>query len=66
MDRLDPKGWSEKTVMLAVRVPESLRDRFLELCRSEDTTAAREVRNFLKSFVNARQQGELFKKSGKK
>jgi hypothetical protein len=58
--------WDEKTVMLTIRVPEGLRDRFLELCRNEDTTAAREVRSFLKKFVNERQQGELFqKKRGK-
>jgi hypothetical protein len=66
MDRMDPKGWDEKTVMLTIRVPESLRDRTLEICRSEDTTIAREVRNFLKSFVNARKQGDLFAKQGKK
>jgi hypothetical protein len=62
----DPKGWEEKTVMLTIRVPESIRNRFLEICRSEDTTAAREIRAFLKDFVNARKQGELFTKGAKK
>jgi hypothetical protein len=60
-----PTGEPEKTVMLVTRVPESLRNRFLEICRAEDTTAAREVRNFLKEFVRKRQQGELFKKERK-
>jgi hypothetical protein len=59
MDRKGPKGRDEKAVILTVRLPESLRGRFLEACQAEDTTAAREIRAFIKEYLKSRQQPEL-------
>jgi hypothetical protein len=58
----ESREWTEKTVSFLTRVPESLKNRFFEICREEDTTAAREIRRYMKEFVNARSQGDLFKK----
>ena len=41
----------EKDVSLVVRLPAALRKNFIEMCETRDTTASREVRNFIREYV---------------
>jgi len=37
--------------LMNVRVEPELKDAFLQTCKNQDTTAAREVRQFMRKFV---------------
>ena len=37
-----------------LRLEREKRDRFIEVCRDLDTTAAREIRRFIKGFIKHR------------
>ena len=41
----------EKDSQLLVRVNSKERDRFMEICEELDTTAAREIRRFMREFI---------------
>ena len=42
---------SKKDSQLVIRLHREERDRFVELCDELDTSAAREIRRFIKSFL---------------
>lgn len=45
------KKAGKKESQLAIRVEKSERDAFVELCETLDTSAAREIRRFMRDFV---------------
>ena len=45
------KSKSKKDSQLIIRVEKSERDEFIELCEELDTSAAREIRQFMRKFV---------------
>ena len=47
------KKKSKKDSQLVIRLGREDRDRFIALCDELDTSAAREIRRFIKSFVQA-------------
>lgn len=49
----------KKDAQLVLRLNSDLRDKFVDACQEIDTTAAREVRRFIKRFLKRYQAGEL-------
>ena len=49
----------KKDAQFVLRLDRELRDRFVEICAEHDTTAAREVRRFIKKFIKRYEAGEL-------
>ena len=49
----------KKDAQLVLRLDSELRDRFLDACQDLDTSAAREVRRFMKRFLKRYDAGEL-------
>lgn len=49
----------KKDAQLVLRLDSELRDRFLDACQDLDTSAAREVRRFIKRFLKRYEAGEL-------
>ena len=45
-----------KNSQLVIRINEEERDEFVELCESLDTSAARELRRFIRSFIKNENQ----------
>lgn len=50
------KTEEDKEVKLVVRIEEGLRDAFIAACQDRDTTASREVRRFIRDFLERSQQ----------
>jgi hypothetical protein len=50
---------SRKDAQLVLRLNKDLRDRFVDACQDLDTSAAREVRRFIKQFLRRYDKGEL-------
>ena len=50
---------SRKDAQLVLRLDKELRDRFVDACQELDTSAAREVRRFIKRFLRQYDKGEL-------
>ena len=50
---------SKKDAQLVLRLNADLRDRFVDACQDLDTSAAREVRRFIKRFLKRYENGEL-------
>ena len=50
-DKKKSKKKQLKDSQLIVRISATDRDQFVELCNSLDTSAAREVRRFIRSFL---------------
>ncbi len=50
---------SRKDAQLVLRLNKDLRDRFVAACQDLDTSAAREVRRFIKQFLRRYDKGEL-------
>ncbi|MEL7487837.1 MAG: hypothetical protein AAGJ87_11550 [Pseudomonadota bacterium] len=46
-----PAKSNKKDSQLVIRINGALRDRFVALCDDLDTSAAREIRAFIKDFV---------------
>lgn len=42
-----------------LRVDRELRDEFIEICKELDTSAAREIRRFIKQFIRRYNEGEF-------
>lgn len=42
----------KKNSQLLIRINDSERDEFVSLCEELDTSAAREIRRFIRGFVN--------------
>lgn len=51
---------------LPVRVEQELKDNFIAACRSQDSSASRELRNFMRNYVRKYNQVELLKSNVKK
>jgi hypothetical protein len=49
----------ENDKSLQIRVTEDLRDAFIEACKSNDTTAAQELRRFMRDYVKKHGQRSL-------
>ncbi len=47
----DGKGSTKKNSQLVLRLDKDERDAFVELCKELDTSAAREIRRFIRSFM---------------
>lgn len=53
------KEKKRKDAQLVLRLNKDLRDRFVEACQDLDTSAAREVRRFIKKFLKSYERGEF-------
>lgn len=53
------KQKSKKDSQLVLRLNGELRNRFVEACQDLDTTAAREVRRFIKRFLKRYERGDF-------
>jgi len=54
---------SKKNVAFKIRIEEELRREFVEICQSEDMTAAQVVRRFMRGYIERHKQsiqGSLF------
>jgi undecaprenyl pyrophosphate synthase len=49
----------KKNAQLVLRLNRDLRDEFVDACQDLDTSAAREVRKFIKRFLRRYEKGEL-------
>jgi hypothetical protein len=47
------KKAGKKTAQLAIRIEKAERDAFVTLCEAQDTSAAREIRRFMREYVAA-------------
>jgi hypothetical protein len=45
------KSDQDKEIKLVVRIEAKLRDAFIQACQDMDTTASREVRRFIRDFL---------------
>ncbi|MGR3270549.1 hypothetical protein DU478_13970 [Thalassococcus profundi] len=52
-DKKKPKKKGLKDSQLIIRIAGSDRDRFVALCEDLDTSAAREIRRFIREFLAA-------------
>ena len=55
----EKKEKKKKNAQLVLRLNKESRDRFIEACQDLDTSAAREVRRFIKSFLKKYDNGEF-------
>ena len=55
----EKKEKKRKNAQLVLRLEKPLRDEFVDACQDLDTTAAREVRRFIKRFLKRYESGEL-------
>lgn len=53
------KKKNKKDAQLVLRLDSDLRDRFMEACQDLDTSAAREIRKFIKRFLKRYDRGEM-------
>lgn len=49
----------DKEVQFAIRVPKELKDAFVDACKSQDTTASRELRAIMSKYVKQHGQQRL-------
>lgn len=52
------KKTNKKDAQLLLRLEKDLRDQFVDACQDLDTTAAREVRKFIKQFIRKYANGD--------
>ncbi|SOH93169.1 hypothetical protein SAMN06273572_1011024 [Monaibacterium marinum] len=50
-DKKPDKKPGKKSSQLVIRVEKDERDEFVRLCEQMDTSAAREIRHFMRAFV---------------
>lgn len=50
---------SNNETMLAVRTSQDLKEIFIDVCKQQDTTAAQEIRKFMREYVKRNGQKEL-------
>ena len=53
------KKSAAKDAQFILRLDRETRDRFVEICSELDTSAAREVRKFMKKFIKRYEAGEF-------
>ena len=51
MTKKEKKSSTKKDSQLVLRLDKQERDAFVELCKSLDTSAAREIRAFIRKFI---------------
>ena len=51
MSKKDEKSGNKKNSQLVLRLDKGERDAFVELCKELDTSAAREIRRFIRGFM---------------
>lgn len=51
MGKKDAKKSNKKDSQLVLRLDKDERDAFVELCKDMDTSAAREIRGFIRQFM---------------
>ncbi|MEM8773907.1 MAG: hypothetical protein AAGF53_02675 [Pseudomonadota bacterium] len=51
MAKKEKRKRAEKNSQLVLRVNKEERNQFVELCHDMDTTAAREIRGFIRKFI---------------
>lgn len=51
-------------VQYPIRVDKDLKDHFISICKNNESTAAQELRKFMKDYIKKNQQQDLF--TGKK
>lgn len=49
------------TVQLPIKMDAELRDVFISVCKSNDSTASQEIRNFMREYIRKHGQQDLFK-----
>lgn len=49
---------NKKDSQLLIRISSTEREQFLQLCEQLDTTAAREIRQFIRGLINKRKPTE--------
>ena len=49
---------TKKDAQLVLRLDRDMRDQFVKVCKDLDTTAAREIRLFVKRFIRRYENGE--------
>ena len=59
MTKDSKKDKKKKNAQLVLRLNKDLRDEFVDACQELDTSAAREVRKFIKRFLKRYEKGEL-------
>ena len=59
MAKSKDKKKNKKNAQLVLRLDSELRDRFMEACQDLDTSAAREIRKFIKRFLKRYDRGEM-------
>jgi hypothetical protein len=47
-------------VQYPIRVEKTLKDHFISVCKSNDSTAAQELRKFMKDYIKKNNQQDLF------
>ena len=55
----DKKKKKKKDAQRVLRLSKDSRDRFVDACQDMDTSAAREVRRFIKRYLKRYDNGEL-------
>jgi len=53
------KQKGRKDAQFVLRLDSETRDYFVEICQELDTTAAREIRRFIKQFIRRYDDGEF-------
>lgn len=51
MTKTEKKAPGNKDAQLILRLDKTERDEFVALCKAMDTTAAREIRHFIRKFM---------------
>jgi hypothetical protein len=49
----------DKDSQLVIRLNGELRDEFVDICKQLDTTSAREIRGFIRNFIEMYKKGEF-------
>lgn len=57
MAKKDSKSSGKKNSQLVLRLDKDERDAFVELCKEMDTSAAREIRRFIREFMKENEEG---------
>jgi hypothetical protein len=58
-DKKPKKEKSKKDAQLVLRLNKDMRDRFVDACQDLDTSAAREVRRYIKRFLKRYDDGDM-------
>ena len=59
MGKKKKKSDKDEDVKLVVRIEAELRDAFIEACQEMDTTASREVRQFIRDFLARSRKADI-------